>query len=525
MDLEGECVANDKYRMPPSPDASNSTDVPFKHKRPRFFDYRTRRYQWRFAHIPQFIKSKGETIQNPFLERAIFVVHGIGKQSLSETAAKIRDGFEDAVQDVEPENWGNQDPNTWIVPQPYIYDGFWADYHDFEKFVPEAWDDFSERQQQFFSRVWNRRIFSLGRCREWLFDDGVNLWWKARWFPDKVYYTYLVPTLLIVAGLVAHWPKTQKSFRDYLSDARVYLRPTGDLEHEIIQRIEYRIGCEFLRLLGLDRELELLDEDDQIWVAGRNHIFKEVVWVSHSLGSLISYNVFGDILHKCLECRNNNSKEQDVRDEQAERIEQAVLDERAKRIEQAKLIERAEQIKRVERVENGIRAFVTLGSPLDKIRYLYEGGVLRDWPNEYLPGGMYDLWENHKAQGGLWYNFYYNDDPVSGALSRFTSPHKNNANVVNNNHTRDGFLQVPGMSHNRYWNDPEVLKRILGLHYEPFVKLKFDKLKPEWRQKIGLLAGAIFWGVLLTGVIVLVLLLARAGFLEILEKLHLVSAS
>lgn len=229
----------------------------------------------------------------------------------------------------------------------------------------------------------------------------------------------------------------------------------------------------------------MLDEEDRIWIAGHRHVFKEVVWVSHSLGSLISYNVFSDILHKCRKCRTEGGTKQ------------------------------------VEQVENGIRAFVTLGSPLDKIRYLYKGGVLRDWPDEYLPGGDLDLWKKHQHQGGLWHNFYYTDDPVSGELSRFTSPHRDNASVVMNYHTQDGLLQIPGLSHMRYWNDSEVLKRILGLLYDPYVETKYKNLKDKWRQKIGLVAGAVFWAALLAGVLFLILVLARANFLDLLEKLHL----
>jgi hypothetical protein len=444
-----------KYEMPPTPVDESLQEFPDKKDRPRASQYDARRYQWRFAHIPATIRHNDEIVPNPFLDRALFVVHGIGDQSLTETAAMLREGAEDAIDLIDPGNWESGQPDVWIVPQPYIYDGFWADYHDFERFVPEAYEELSDRQQKFFSVVWNRRVFDPKKTRKWLGEAGRLLLGKSKGL-DRLYYLYLVPMLWIVTAFALHWPKSKKLARDYTSDARLYLKPEGDIEHEIVQRIDNNIGGEFLRLLGVDWNLEPLEESDQVWVAGRYHQFKEVVWVAHSLGTVISYNVIGDILQLCLDRRN----------EGREYLAQPV--------------------------EDGLRAFVTLGSPLDKIRYIYRPGeVLREWPAEYLPGGEYDLWARHDS--AFWQNCHYTSDPVSGALSLFQSPHDSSKPVVENHHTRG--LRLPGHSHGQYWRDPEVLKRVLDLLYRPFVKVKQQPDRSQLSQRFGLVTGALFWAV------------------------------
>ncbi len=76
-----------------------------KGERPAAYDIRPDRFQWHFRLIPSRISKAGKSIPNPFRDTAVYVVHGIGEQRYAETAAELRIGFEDAVDEVEPKNW------------------------------------------------------------------------------------------------------------------------------------------------------------------------------------------------------------------------------------------------------------------------------------------------------------------------------------------------------------------------------------------------------------------------------------
>lgn len=97
-------------------------------KRPRAYDPLV---IWEVSQILDQQKTKN----HPALESAIFVVHGMGKQGWTETAADLREGFEDVTVIIE--NWQKKNeisikrPDPLIVP--FIYDGFWANYDDLKR--------------------------------------------------------------------------------------------------------------------------------------------------------------------------------------------------------------------------------------------------------------------------------------------------------------------------------------------------------------------------------------------------------
>jgi hypothetical protein len=427
-------------------------DVPAKASRPPAYDIRLERYQWHFAAIPRFIRAAGRTIPNPFRERAVFVVHGIGAQAMAETAAALRLGLEDALVKADPRHWAAEGTENWIVPQPYIADGYWGDYDEIARMESERWARMTENERTFFNVVWGHRAVSTWSTYWWFLKTSSRLLGRSRGLAF-VFYLDLVPKLQVAVTLALLLSPLRQFARDYLNDARLYLEPRGDVEHMIVQRIEYLVGAKFLELLGLDWDLRRLPENRRLSISGESHEFSRVTWIAHSLGTVISYNVLGDILRRCQQVDPGD----------------------------------AERLRNAHSVLESLEGFVTLGSPLDKIRVLFPD-VLREWPAEYLPGGSRTLWARSGRARSFWQNFHYTSDPVSSELDGFTHEGRN---IVENCHPQG--VQVPGYSHLQYWRDPAVLARLLSLTFGEYVSTAPVATRSRFRRRVSLIVGGVFW--------------------------------
>lgn len=440
--------------------------LPDKSDRPRAFDRSPARYQWRAGRISTTVRVAGNEIkQNPFIRTALFVVHGIGDQRDTETAARMRWGVEDSLPLIDPGNWGppkadnGGSRNEWILPAPYIHEAHWANYDDLTVFEDDIGADLTvltNRQRAFFTGLWRARTKGWLRSWGWLVTQGFKLvcrgtLWKR---PFYLVLTLLVGAVMFIAGLSK---RSRKFIVTYVNDARLYFEPKGDLEHEIVQLIDRRVARAFLATLGLDMEFNEIEDYNGVIINGEAHAFDHVIWVAHSLGTVISFNVIGDILRRCLEVRKQHAKETgaDYRDD----------------------------CPRASRVEKALTKFVTFGSPLDKILFLYAydsgkrrmgdeertNAVLRPWPEEYLSDGDLDL--RCKAGGSCWWmNFFYGSDPISGPLDsieEFLGVGGNRRLIENQSTLR---LRLPLASHNRYWKDTGVVTRILSEAYAGYTR-------------------------------------------------------
>lgn len=416
--------------------------LPDKGERPRAYQEGKRRFQWHFGAVPKHIRQYGKAVESPFRKVALFVVHGVGDQKLSETAATLRVNLEEAVGRCDPQNWAPDGDNHWIVPEPYIFDGHWANYQDFDLMAPEVAATLTEGPLDYFRMVWKKRTTSASGALRWLLRKGVALLWeslrKFRLLPF-VYYLALIPLIWAIAFIAYLHPKGRKALEKYVGDVPLYTGPNGDVQNDVVQRIDQRMALLYLRLIGLDLKLDPLPREQWLMVSGERHRFDSVVWIGHSLGTVISYNVIGDLLSLAEETREQAGGQHDGAD----------------------------------RLEQSLRAFITLGSPLDKIKFLFEG-ALRDWPKKAL---------EQLNPAFRWQNFYYSEDPVSGSLDAFGAR-------VENFHTR-GF-RVPAASHVYYWRDKAVLDRVLELAFEdPFVAVK--PIRTVWTiwARIRLLGSGI----------------------------------
>jgi hypothetical protein len=440
--------------------------VPSRIHHPRPRAYQANAYAWCFRDIPETILHAGRDTPNPVRETAVFVVHGMGEQAYLDTAATLRVGFEDVIDKLHVV------PEVGKVPPPFTYDGYWANYESLEETFPDEWETFGDRERLLFASLWKRRSFSALRTFSWFVRQLFRLVTDRRirkqagWMRWAMYWEVVLLGLTSLCALLLWCPRVLSRV---LADVRVYLAPEGDIEAAIVQRIDRRVGERFLLLLGLNWDFRSLSPRRQLQISGRPHMFTRVTWVAHSLGTVISYNVISDLFARCRELRDAVSTSPSVPSPD----QQEVLND-------------------IARVEKGLHRFVTLGSPLQKIAFLFPG-VLRPWPKSCateIARPTHRRW---------WINFFHLWDPVSGRLLD-----KEHFEVAKNVHSR--LRRIPGLAHVSYWRDTAILKYIFTRAYGPEVlplaPIHFlnNKTVQVWRGMTVLLTFCVLTVALTAGV-------------------------
>ena len=422
---------------------------------------------WHWGLIPEKINVGGKTIENPGKKSAIFLVHGIGKQLYTETAVQLRSGIEDALVNIS--NWqekarkkGTKEdkrrltdlPDPADLAPPFIREGYWANYPDIKKTFNEDCANFSEGELTFFEGLWRKRVFSLFRTCLWFLGKQISLITRG---PRGRFGAWLLYFPLQITGLAALGISALRYpivITEFLSDVRLYIDPKGIAERAIVQRINERVKADFMRLIGLDSDFRPLA--DKMKVVGKPMEFERVIWVAHSLGTVISYNVLSSLFHRMEEILSDPSSDE-------------------------------KQRRGVELFRTRLRRFVTLGSPIDKIVYVFSDRALRKWPEkrprqELLHGGEDPNARNRDAEDEKssdgkrewWFNYYHVFDPVSGALD---SEWLFKDNPPINRHI--SWCQVPGWAHVAYWSDSKVLRFILSRAYGPVLWDKAETATPS----------------------------------------------
>ena len=435
-----------------------------------------------------------EQLHQPEDTPAVYVVHGIGKQNRGETAAQLYGNFEDAMEAIV--EW--QKNQSDVVPRrlehlPYTWEGYWADYDNPENTLSPLWDKYTDEEKDFCRELWGHRVISAGATYRWSVRQVFRLWFNpfrllkvTKWRFLLAWPLYGLMTLFTLPLLTVVYLRKSQVMRDYLNDVRLYVDPRGKIEQEIVASVDKSIRFDIMRLIGLAPDFRPLSPDNQMSVLGRKRRFKRVIWVAHSLGTVISYNVL------------------------------------AKLVEEAVILEKegdAEQQKGVALFRECLARFVTLGSPLDKIAYLFRGR-LRPWPRVKESTADNPHEEEHFVnrdeffnqaddfKGWLvgehkewWINFYHVLDPVSGSLD---SQHICGDKPPANFHARSCL--IPGVAHVAYWKDLATLRFILSRAYGR-TELRDKPISdwPSWLLTL-LAAGAyLVWAVLMAvGIVVMV---------------------
>lgn len=447
------------------------------YKRPRAYDPQV---IWEVSQIRNQQKAK----DHPALESAIFVVHGMGKQGWAETASILREGFEDVTETIK--NWQKKNAVNENTPDPlvspFIYDGFWANYDDLEKTFPDEWEKLNQNgEKSFFDHLWRTRPVSSTRTFFWFIRKQLFLLFNLEFF--KKPWNLLIYLLLQFVGLFSLFliliikPKFMK---EYLADVRLYCEPKGEIEQAIVQRIDKRVGDAFLKMLGIDWDFRTLVDEEKLRICGEIFEFTRIVWVAHSLGTVVSYNVLSDLFARAKEIESSTNFTDD-------------------------------QKENVKKFRNTLCRFVTLGSPLDKIAFIFKKKTLRPWFKDgkaektrsdlLNTDGEFEKSDknknpNNQINGEWWINFYHVLDPVSGSLSAHLICGEN---APYNYHLRTGW--IPVWAHVAYWKDKRMLRFILGRTYgSANLKDKYFRPWPGIIKIILALLSYLFWVAVLGGI-------------------------
>ncbi len=385
--------------------------------------------------IPDEATTDGEAPPHAVDRCAVFVVHGIGQPKFGVTAATLRSGFEKARRAIL--GWqrahpvAGDEPDPKVIPSPFIFPGYWGDYTNIEVTFPEYWKLYNGRQRELFADMWRRQTLSGWKTYVWFARQQVRLlsprvWREVGGWAWLLYLLIQPVSWLTLLGVFLFHPVV---LTRYLTDVRIYLDPRGFVEELIVSRIDQRVGTELLRMIGLDWDFRPLAEDELIDVSGTRVRFERIVWVAHSLGSVISYNVLAKLFRRCAELEHDGS---------------------------------GEQRRGVARFRRSLKRFVTIGSPLDKVAFLY-GKRVQPWPDvdraTLLRAGE-KLDDGDPDRGEWWVNFFHVVDPVSGALS---APLICGDDAPLNLHMRT--RQWPGWAHVAYWRDLPVVRYVFSRTY------------------------------------------------------------
>jgi hypothetical protein len=208
-----------------------------------------------------------------------------------------------------------------------------------------------------------------------------------------------------------------------------------------------------------------------------------VVWLAHSLGTVVSYNVVSDLFTRAeeLETGGDELQRQGAR-----------------------------------RFRESFARFVTIGSPLDKIACLAGEAALRPWPDSVpiRTDTRADVRQQTIAPGEprrWWVNYFNTLDPVSGSLDQRLIC-RGHAPVNLHVQWRHSFLgPVPGAAHIAYWGDTDVLVYLLSRVYSASVLTA--------RKPAATSSGGVFWR-LLIGFVVWAAMVAAVELAVVVAVLH-----
>lgn len=422
--------------------------------------YEKSAFAWHIGKVPPQLTIRGKEQKHPAKHSAVFVVHGIGDQGQAETAALLRSGFDNSLLKIE--NWQVKHdkvtyPENVFMPAPYVLDGYWANYENIEGTFKEDWGKFQNDAPKFFKKLWEYRIYSASSTYRWFLKQQLRLLhprvikdvgflaWIFYWPFQIISFTTLTCALVLNKNIVIK----------FLEDVRLYLDPKGITERAIVQRIDQRVAEQFMSLLGLDCDFKPLSEDKLLKFDNEPLKFDRVVWVAHSLGTVISYNVLGDLFNRAQDLESSQSAER-------------------------------EQLVGIQKFRKVLKRFVTMGSPLDKVAYLFKDKAISPWPNTSRDKLLESTSSEKREE--WWVNYYHLLDPVSGSLE---SPLICFCQPPANFHIKLGHL--PGFAHTGYWKDYLPLRFIISRTYgKDALEDETPKPLPPWLLTIlGILVQLI----------------------------------
>ncbi|MCH7493834.1 hypothetical protein IIA16_03890 [bacterium] len=251
--------------------------------------------------------------------------------------------------------------------------------------------------------AWNVMALSFaGGSLGWKFPWG---WHYAKW-----------GRLLLVAGAAGVAYAARWVTLNYLGDLALYL------SSGFVSRFHNARGA-------IKKSVYRVAHDIYSAKEGGEHLYKEVIVVGHSLGSVIAYDTYNGLVQK-------------------DKI--------------------ADTPGRLD-IANRTPLFLTFGSPLDKTAFIYWNfRTTASAVRERLAQSKQPLISDYKWRPAAWVNLWSREDVVSGALNYYDPPSSDappNPKAIQN--LEDTAASVPLAAHNQYWQNPRlgatILKAVLRL--------------------------------------------------------------
>jgi pimeloyl-ACP methyl ester carboxylesterase len=387
---------------------------------------------------------------------AIYVVHGMGSQSSQGTSAAFRTQLDAVLAELKAEG----------LPLPYIHEGYWANYDDLAAFLPKQWERLSADERDFYAEMWQGRAHALAPTVGWFLGKAFSLFGNKIKAGLKTRLLYVGTAIVFPFVLLLLALRYRTLVTEVLADVRLYCAPKSSVERAMVAAIDEKVETEFLRLIGLNRELQTLPEADHVQLGGRAMTFDRVIWVAHSLGTVVSYNAVSRLGQRA---RASGPQGQPVFQK--------------------------------------LTRFITIGSPLDKIAHFEPSALAGSIPNEFWADATVSATQAQPPRN-WWVNFFNHLDPVSGSLDGAYLGQSLPTNV----HVSWGWNlnSIPGAAHIAYWKDHAVLRYVLSrLHGQQVVKAKTE-LARDSRAAAAVrgMTACMVWGVI---ILTLAALFAGAG--------------
>lgn len=368
---------------------------------------------------------------------AFLVVHGIGEQNPYETLdsfvrnfwdllkeenkAKITGHHKHQKRDGWIDNYVSLDIDEGSKPEIDFYEYYWAHIPQREVTLQEIYDwllatskgakEFYDENNELVAKYegLGSKAFENGTFKKHWYLKHVSFIFRLLAFVRSIPFIKTTPILKYLEPLIKIFiGKAEKLIIDYIGDVAIYT--STDIKAKTFKTRKQILD-------GAVERLRLLIEDDR---------YEQIIVVSHSLGTIISYDALNRIN---LEMNVNEA-----------------LRKKAKKI----------------------TGFITFGSPLDKIAFFFRARTGKD---EYIRRQILEHFHGFKSlslntkndktkisnpytpyldEHVYWINFWDNQDPVSGNLDFYK--------VDENIRLEQG--STFGVAHIDYWKFQGMYRKI-----------------------------------------------------------------
>ncbi len=218
-------------------------------------------------------------------------------------------------------------------------------------------------------------------------------------------YTLGVAFLVVLSYFI------RKFIVQYMGDVIIYVSSNEVNEYWKIRDEIKQVGLSLAKVVYGAVTDSSITEESSLMSRPKNFLYSDIVVVGHSLGSVVAYDTLNAILN------------------------QDKLDGNKRRA--------------VDRTE----ALITLGSPLDKIAFLFRQKAKNAFVRDALAAAYQPLILDYKNRPKWWINVFCKRDIISGSLEYYDEPQCANSELRRVRNFADPYNKInPVSAHTGYWD-------------------------------------------------------------------------